>query len=59
MDKSDIASEILEVGIVAILRMRDSEKVMPAANAILEGPPYRQSIHARCNLYVKETTVHT
>lgn len=37
MEKSDIVSKILEVGIVAILRMKDSEKVLPASIAILEG----------------------
>lgn len=37
MNKSEIVNNILEVGIVAILRMKDSEKILPAANAILEG----------------------
>lgn len=37
MNKSEIVGKILEVGIVAILRMKDSEKVFPASLAILEG----------------------
>lgn len=37
MNRSDIKSKILEVGIVAILRMNDPEKILPASLAILEG----------------------
>lgn len=37
MSRSEIVDKVLEVGILAILRMNDSEKVLPTALAILEG----------------------
>ena len=37
MNRPDIKNKILEVGIVAILRMNDPEKILPASLAILEG----------------------
>ena len=37
MNRSEIVDKVLEIGIVAILRMNDSEKVLPTALAVLEG----------------------
>jgi len=37
MDRTEILNEILSGGIVAILRVKESDKVLPASKSILEG----------------------